>query len=190
MPKLASHLDFVQLQGLNMAAHNSGSPPSTPVEGQLYYNNTGGNKTLYYWDGTAWVAAKSGAPTGTAGGDLAGTYPNPTIAPGVIVDADVNASAAIAKSKLAALNIVNADVAAGAAIAYAKLALTTSIVNGDINAAAAIAWTKINTAGQVVTADVSATAAIVYAKLALGNSIVNADIATAAAIAWSKINTA
>ena len=40
------------------------------------------------------------APTGTASGDLSGTYPSPQIAAGVIVDADVNASANIAQSKI------------------------------------------------------------------------------------------
>ena len=63
-------------------------------------------------------------------GDLAGTADSPQIAAGVIVNADINASAAIAKSKLAALAIVDADVSAGAAIAEAKLALASDAAAG------------------------------------------------------------
>jgi len=48
---------------------------------------------------------------------------------------------------IAAGGIVDADVAAGAAIAKSKLALTNSIVDADINSAAAIAKSKISTSG-------------------------------------------
>lgn len=58
--------------------------------------------------------------------------------------------------------IVNADVDAAAAIAYSKLNLTGSILNADINASAAIADTKlatISTAGKVSNSATTATSA-------------------------------
>lgn len=107
---------------------------------------------------------------------------------GSIVDADVNASAAIAYSKLNLTgSLVNADVNASAAIAYSKLALTNSLVDADVNASAAIAYSKLNLTGALVNADVSASAAIAYSKLALTGSLVNADISASAAIALSKL---
>ena len=47
--------------------------------------------------------------------------------------------------------IVNADVDASAAIVYSKLNLSLSIVNADVGASAAIAWTKLNKTGSNLT---------------------------------------
>jgi hypothetical protein len=83
------------------------------------------------------------------------------IGTGAIVNADINASAAIDKTKISGTaitaadtgtvtstmiadgTIVNADINSSAQIAYSKTNLTNSIVDADVNASAAIAWTKI-----------------------------------------------
>jgi hypothetical protein len=58
-----------------------------------------------------------------------------------ITNAMVKSDAAIAKTKLASLDIVNADINASAAIAQSKLSL--DITNSSINASAAIAQSKL-----------------------------------------------
>jgi hypothetical protein len=93
--------------------------------------------------------------------------------------------------------IVNADIDASAAIAYSKLALTNSIVNGDINASAAIAESKLaldyatatlNTNITNHTGNTSNPHSVTKAQVLSGDLIVNTDVDNAAAIAESKLN--
>ena len=87
-----------------------------------------------------------------------------SISAGAIVNADINASAAIAYSKLnLAGAITSADIA------------NATIVDADISATAAITKTKLNLGGTITSADL------------VDGTIVNADINASAAIALSKL---
>jgi hypothetical protein len=108
----------------------------------------------------------TGIANGTAATDIA-AYGQTPAGGSLVVNAQVNAAAAIAYSKLnLAASVVNADIAVGAAIAYSKLSLTGSVVNADIASGAGIAYSKLTLTGSVVNADVASGAAIAIAKLA------------------------
>jgi len=142
--------------------------PSTPADKELFFN-TAENKFKRY-ETDHWVVIDRVEALTQIADDL-------------ITDVKINTAAAIAKSKLGALNIVNADVDGAAAIAMNKL--TLAITDAEVAAAAGIAKTKLAPL-DIVNADVNAAAAIVKSKLApLG--IVNADVDAAAAIVKSKL---
>jgi hypothetical protein len=139
-----------------------------------------------------------------------GTVTSTMISNGTIVNADINSSAAIDKTKISGTAITAAD----SGTVTSTMIADGTIVNADINASAAIDKTKISGTAvtlsdsgtvtstmiadaTIVDADISATAAITKTKLNLGGTItsadlvdgtiVNADINASAAIALSKL---
>jgi hypothetical protein len=161
----------------------------------------------------------TGNVSGSAGSVTNGVYTTDTgtvtstmIANGTIVNADINASAAIDSTKISGTAVTQADTGTVTSTMIAN----GTIVDADINSAAAIDKTKISgtaiTAadtgtvtsamiadGTIVNGDISASAGIAYSKLSLNGSItsadivdgtiVNADINASAAIALSKLAT-
>jgi hypothetical protein len=124
-----------------------------------------------------------------------------SIATGAIVNADINASAAIDKTKISGTAVTVADTGT----VTSTMILDGTILNADINSAAAIDKTKISgtaiTAGDtgtvtstiiandtIVNADINTSAQIAYSKINATNSIVDADINASAAIDKTKIS--
>ena len=68
--KVLVNLDLYKNQILNIALHNLASAPSSPVQGQIYYNTT--DKFVYFWDGTQWVSVAGDITEVIAGSGLTG----------------------------------------------------------------------------------------------------------------------
>ena len=96
-----------------------------------------------------------------------------SIATGVIVNADVNASAAIDKTKISGTAITAADTGTVTSTMIAD----GTIVNADVNASAAIAYSKLNINQSITSADI------------VNGAIIDDDINASAAIALSKLAT-
>jgi hypothetical protein len=112
----------------------------------------------------------TGDVTGNAGTVTNGVYTTDTgtvtstmILNGTILDTDVNASAAIDKTKIAGTAITAADTGT----VYSAMIADDTIVNADISSYAAIAYSKLDLNGTITSADI------------VDGTIVAADIANA-----------
>jgi hypothetical protein len=149
------------------------------------------------WNGTTWAPAAdetgTSNPTGPAGGDLTGTYPNPTIGEGKVTSAKILDGAiatadladnTVTSAKIADATIVNADIANNA-ISSAKI-LDGTIATGDL-AVSAVTTDKISTSA--VTSDKLSSSAVTADKITtgavIGTKIAQAGATTGQALKWN-----
>jgi hypothetical protein len=83
MPTIYGPLDIVKNELRNCVVQNLGTAPAAPVKGLLYFNSA--DNTLYWYDGTQWIAAKAAA----------GAIPSDTVTTEAIGDAPVPGSSTL-----------------------------------------------------------------------------------------------
>ena len=94
MPNLhLCDLDLNKNALLNPVIHPVGTAPSNPVEGQIYYDNTGGDKQIYVWNGSAWVSMGGDVTSVVAGTGLTGGGTGGAITLNVIGGTGITANA-------------------------------------------------------------------------------------------------
>ena len=91
-----SNIDMNKNQLLEPVIENAASAPSSPVEGQMYYDTTAGDKTMYFYNGTAWIEMDGSGSGVTSVNTTDGTYinltPNSATSGAVTVTAELSAT--------------------------------------------------------------------------------------------------
>lgn len=75
--KYLNNIDLNQNELQNAVVQNLGSNPSSPLEGQIYFNTTDGNKKLWLYDGNGWVDASGDIKSISSGTETTLSVQNP-----------------------------------------------------------------------------------------------------------------
>jgi hypothetical protein len=70
--KFLTNIDLNKNQIVNVAVHNNAGNPSSPVQGQIYFDTTTGVKKLFLYNGTAWIDLTGDITSVVAGAGLTG----------------------------------------------------------------------------------------------------------------------
>lgn len=108
MPTFYGAIDLSKNELRNAVVQNLPSAPATPTQGQIYFDSTG--KILYWYNGTAWVAAQSGGSLSPAS-----TVTTQAVADAPVVGASTNYAREDHKHGREAFGTVTAQTAFGAA---------------------------------------------------------------------------
>jgi hypothetical protein len=146
----------------------TGVPASTPANGSIYLRTDGsdGATGVYVREGGTWFALGSGT-TGAAGGDLSGTYPNPTVA-------KINGASVPAAGALTTGNVL--QVSGVSALTYGPVNL-----GGGANYVTGVLPSG-NQAAQTLTGDVTGTTSANTLVAMTGTAGV---VSSSAAIKWT-----
>lgn len=71
--KFVSSINLNQNELQHAVVQNLATPPGTPREGQIYYDSSAGDKSIYFWDGTEWIDVGGDVRSVTAGAGLTST---------------------------------------------------------------------------------------------------------------------
>ena len=68
--KFVSSINLNQNELQNAVVQNLASAPGSPLEGQIYYDSSAGDKSIYFWDGSEWIDVGGDIRSVTAGAGL------------------------------------------------------------------------------------------------------------------------
>ena len=71
--KYLSSINLNQNELQNAVVQNLATPPGSPLEGQIYFDSSVSDKSIYFWDGGTWVDVGGGVRSITAGAGLTST---------------------------------------------------------------------------------------------------------------------
>lgn len=154
---VVSNLDIIELEqdlGGSLSA-----PEVVGIRGIPVSNVSPNSGEVLVYNGLAWVPTAPDTAAGAfdAAGDLSGSNISQTVikinGATVPIAGSLTTNHILKVSGAAATSygyIVNANVDAAAAIAYSKLNLATSIVNADISSSAAIDYSKLGVGSQTI----------------------------------------